>query len=511
MTRDSSPPEAVSRSGAAGTPAFGASMSSTRSAPVGPTSSRGSRRTSKAAPSMARASSSSRTRSASRGAASALAALTSLRQARSHGQGLDPRGLRPLDRDLGVLEPLPVGAAALRVLEHGRDAAAVLSLQLVVLLQALLDLLEAPGLGLERLPVAAQLGAEVLGLDPDRREALRDRVELGIDAGDGPRERLCLRKILGDPALARLRRDRLGAAGGRRHQAVKPPQALALREKGGLLVLGGANCLDLVDLEGQQIEVAVAGPRLLAQLLEPPLQLAGAPVRRAEGRPPVELLGAAEAVEQVELGARHGELAVLVLAEEGDERAAQLAEVGSRGRAALHERARAPFGAHPPGEDHLVGIVADAFAQLGQLRALEQPRWELERALDVGVGGAGPDDSGLRLAAQQQVEGVGKHGLARAGLSGDHREPVPGPHLGILDQQQVLDAQLEQHTGRSTSGRRRSGPDVTVPRRASSSLFTCRPHRELPHRGLPVLDHGRAPRGAPNLAVPDDGMDCVGQ
>ena len=35
ITRDSSPPEAVSRSGAAGTPGLGAIRNSTRSAPVG--------------------------------------------------------------------------------------------------------------------------------------------------------------------------------------------------------------------------------------------------------------------------------------------------------------------------------------------------------------------------------------------------------------------------------------------------------------------------------------------
>src|SRR5918995_4888271 len=69
MTRESSPPEAASRIGAAGAPGLGPSMNSTRSAPAGPTSSRGSTSTSKAAFSIASAASSSRTRSASRGAA----------------------------------------------------------------------------------------------------------------------------------------------------------------------------------------------------------------------------------------------------------------------------------------------------------------------------------------------------------------------------------------------------------------------------------------------------------
>ena len=69
ITRESSPPEAASRIGAAGTPGLGASISSTRSAPLGPTSSRGSRTTSNDAPSIASEESSSSTCSASFGAA----------------------------------------------------------------------------------------------------------------------------------------------------------------------------------------------------------------------------------------------------------------------------------------------------------------------------------------------------------------------------------------------------------------------------------------------------------
>jgi hypothetical protein len=34
---------------------------------------------------------------------------------------------------------------------------------------------------------------------------------------------------------------------------------------------------------------------------------------------------------------------------------------------------------------------------------------------------------------------VGEHGLAGAGLAGDHVEPRAEPQLGALDQQQVLD------------------------------------------------------------------------
>ena len=68
MTRESSPPDAISRSGAAGTPAFGASIISTASAPAGPPRSR-SAATSKLAPSIVSSASAAVTASESCGAA----------------------------------------------------------------------------------------------------------------------------------------------------------------------------------------------------------------------------------------------------------------------------------------------------------------------------------------------------------------------------------------------------------------------------------------------------------
>ena len=98
-------------------------------------------------------------------------------------RGLGERRLRLLAPQLGALETLALRAAVLGVLQHRGDAAAVLALQPVVAVQALLDLLEAPGLRLERLVVAAQLASEVLGLETQRPHALRQAVERRIDAG----------------------------------------------------------------------------------------------------------------------------------------------------------------------------------------------------------------------------------------------------------------------------------------------------------------------------------------
>ena len=130
--RDSSPPEAISRSGAAGTPGLGAIMNSTASLPVGP-SSRLPSRTSKPASGMARAASCSRTACGE-----------------SRGNGLagpaqrcgEPHERRPLLGELGLeLGDRPEAGAQLRqplpspgaVLEYGGHAPPVLADQAVEL------------------------------------------------------------------------------------------------------------------------------------------------------------------------------------------------------------------------------------------------------------------------------------------------------------------------------------------------------------------------------------------
>ena len=90
----------------------------------------------------------------------------------------------------------------------------------------------------------------------------------------------------------------------------------------------------------------------------------------------------AEAVQQVELRGRQRQLAVLVLPVERDEPAAELPQVGRRGRAALDERARAPLGADPPRQHelrrHAAVELRHALAQVRELRLVEQPLRELE-------------------------------------------------------------------------------------------------------------------------------------
>ena len=145
--------------------------------------------------------------------------------------------------------------------------------------------------------------------------------------------------------------------------------------------------------------------------------------------------------------------AVLVLAVEREQRLGQLAQVGDRRRAAVDERARAPVGADPAGEHDLLGVGGQALAELAA-----QLVGQLEDALDVGLRRARADDAGLRAPAEQQVQRVREHGLARAGLARQHVEPGREAQLGPLDQQEVLDAQLGEHRHGVPARARRIGP-----------------------------------------------------
>ncbi len=79
-----------------------------------------------------------------------------------------------------------------------------------------------------------------------------------------------------------------------------------------------------------------------------------------------------------------------------------------------------------------------------------------EDALDIGLLGARADDAPARLAAEQQIECVRQHRLAGAGLAGDHVQARTEHQLGRLDQQEVLDAQLGEHAAQLTSQTRRT-------------------------------------------------------
>ena len=99
-----------------------------------------------------------------------------------------------------------------------------------------------------------------------------------------------------------------------------------------------------------------------------------------------------------------------------------------------------------------------------------------EHALHVGLRRAWAHDPGPRLAAEQQIQRVREHGLARPGLPREHVQARPETELGPLDQQEVLDAEFVEHALGSTSGGRRNRGRHPFLRRfvAKSAQCWCR-------------------------------------
>ena len=130
---------------------------------------------------------------------------------------LGGRGHRPLGRDLRVGEPVAIGPAPLGVLEHRLHRAAVLALEPVVAVKALLDLVQPLGVRVQPVQVAAQLDAEVLRLDPQRPQPRRQRVHGGVGPVDAGGQPLSLGQQGG-------RAGRIGVVGGHRLRARRRPR-----------------------------------------------------------------------------------------------------------------------------------------------------------------------------------------------------------------------------------------------------------------------------------------------
>ena len=171
------------------------------------------------------------------------------------------------------------------------------------------------------------------------------------------------------------------------------------------------------------------------------------------GEPPTrcQVIGSAVRIEHVELCRGEHQAAVLVLPVEGEQLAAELAQVGDRRRAPADVGSRPSVGPHATREHDLVAVGGEPFGE----RRLEHGR-ALEYALDVRLRGAGSHDCGPRAAAEQKVERVGEHRLAGTGLAGEDVQPRSKAELGPLDQEQVLDTKLVQHLRGCTSRRRRT-------------------------------------------------------
>ena len=89
--------------------------------------------------------------------------------------------------------------------------------------------------------------------------------------------------------------------------------------------------------------------------------------------------------------------------------------------------------------------VLDEFLDLGVVAGVED-------TVDGGPVGAGAHPLGVRPRTGEQLQAGDHHGLAGAGLTGDHGEALGELGDGFLDDSQIADLQLSQHA------RHRRGP-----------------------------------------------------
>ncbi|CAB4876509.1 unannotated protein [freshwater metagenome] len=348
-------------------------------------------------------------------------------------------GLGFLQRNLGALELGVPRAATVGVGQDRLDRAAVLALEAFKQRKTLLERVERGGIAFEPLGVAPQLSRQVIGLVGQCGPALRNRVEPRVDAGDAVEPCPACSEQRGDTRTL-IRSHRLRTPPRGRAQGLQMAKALARREQLCLLLRIWGGVVDLRHLKGEEVKLSLTRTGESVEFLKAPLGGAHLRVGGRAGSTTDGLLGPAERIEQLELRRGERQPPVLMLPVEREQQLGDLAQIGGGRRPATDQRTGSSLSADPPCEDELLSVgrktVAEQLAQL--LRKIED-------TLDVGLLRTGAHDSRASLASKQKVERVREDRLPSTGLAGQDVETGRKLHLGMLDQQQILNAKLVKH------------------------------------------------------------------
>jgi hypothetical protein len=351
-------------------------------------------------------------------------------------------GLQPLGAGHGPVQLGEPGGGGAGEVERGGLVAAVLAGQLPQERDALVHLVQAPRVDQHVLGVAAQAGGQVGELGGEPGGALGQLAEGGVVAALAA-EPAGGRAERGDRAAVVVALQRLPGRQGRGAQRLGVGQPLGLGGQVGQLTDADLGGVDLLELVAQQLGLAFAVPGAGLQVVQLADDCAQAPPGRGELGAQCQGRLAGEAVEQVQLHPGAEQLLELVLAVDLDQRADHVGDGLHGGHAPLELRAAAPLDQHLAGDDHLavLGFDAGGGQRLGGLLAVGG----VQPAFDQRAGTAGPDRAQVGALPQQQPERVDHHGLARAGLAGEHVQAGGDLEPGVVDDAKVTDAQLAQH------------------------------------------------------------------
>ncbi len=293
-----------------------------------------------------------------------------------------------------------------------------------------------------------QIVQQILGFDRQRPHADAERVQVLVHADDAVhRLRRCGERQRGAAGAVLVAGERARPGRRRPAQRLDVPETAPLGLEREFFLLARVGAVDLAQLPLEQVQLAIARSGALLELVQALAKPSFAHIDLAVGLAAAGLVGAGEAVEDLELRRVQHQLAALVLAVERQQRRARLAQIGGRGAAPAQVGPCPALGAHAAREHEFLGVLRDPVAQQHS-----EFFGQREDALDVRLRGAGAHDARPRLAAEEQIQRVGEHRLARARLPREHVQARTEAQLGPFDQEEILDAQFVKHVEGSTSG-----------------------------------------------------------
>ena len=147
-------------------------------------------------------------------------------------------------------------------------------------------------------------------------------------------------------------------------------------------------------------------------------------------------------VEVFEVGCRIREAHALVLRGDVTEIGSEVRELRGRRQLSVEEGAAPPFGLHDAANDELA-VTRDASGF--ELGGDPRPRLDLEEGGDLSLTRAAADDLGARATTEHERERVDHHRFACAGLAGEDVEARSELEDLVLDEDDVVDRQREEH------------------------------------------------------------------
>ena len=325
--------------------------------------------------------------------------------------------------------------------ESGFDVAAILVQHAVQGVEAVVHLGQLAGVEVELVEVAAQVEGGFL------------QVQRGVaDGGGGVAERGVERGEFGQHGGHHLQAFEHAAVGLVQrgvHGAGVFFQLLEVHQHAGaglqLGVLGGVEFggVDLVRLEAVELQLLLA-ERLVGaefvQLFGGRLQLVvDGGVLLAEGKQVAELVDHVELVRGLE------QVLVVVLAVHVDQVLADGAEHGQRDGRAVQRDAAAARGVELAGEQDFAAVGGDVDVGGGGDALLGGLVADFEDAADFAFVGAGSEHLGGAAQAEQHFDGADHQALAGAGRPGETVQARAQLNAGVGDDGQVVDVQFAKH------------------------------------------------------------------